>query len=662
MKRIIAFTISLCCLLPLWAQEKEVTESEPYCWRLTQPLGDTYRVPMDTLMLNYYLTDVPASYTNAYGYLGNLGSPGFSKIFFDRPIDTDFIFIDPFEHSYETPSNMTFYNSRIPITQLAYLSGGSNDDEQQRLYATFSGNATSKLEFGGAINYLLARGSYERQATKEVDYQLFSSYRGDRYEYHAYVSSLDYLVQENGGIADDIYITNPSEMDSGETLYDAKNIPVNLSDAYSHVTGFTAYATQRYNLGFSRDIEIPDSLLTPQDTVNFKTEFVPVSSLIHTVNYTGNTHRFIDYEPNNEFFANTYFDSTQSYDSTRWWKLENTLAISLREGFNKYAQMGLSAYLTYQYSSTSYMNDVIALEQDSALTPIPDDELAAVTPRQYDDNNIWVGGEIARRQGKYINYVANGRLGLLGSVLGDVEVDGSLFTSIPLFGDTVQVNGYGFFYNQEPSAYYQRYYSNHFIWENDFDKVRRFRVGGQLAIPHWGTRLDIGVESLQNYVYFDNNALPAQESSLIQVFKASLQQNFRFGILNLDNKVDYQLSSNQDVIPLPTLSAYSNFYLLFRIAKVLHVQLGADCTYNTAYYAQAYQPATMAFYTQDEVKVGGYPLTNVYVNMKLKEIRFFVLYSHVNQGLYGGESYFSLPHYPLPYSMLQMGVSVDFTN
>ncbi len=171
MKRIIALTIMLCTLLPLWAQQEEDIQPEPYCWRLTQPLGDTYRVPMDTLMLNYYLTDVPSTYSTAYGYLGNLGSPGFSKIFFDRPIDADFIFIEPFSHSYETPSNMTFYNSKKPITQLAYLSGGDNDNEQQRLYATFSGNATPNLEFGGAINYLLARGSYERQATKEVDYQ-----------------------------------------------------------------------------------------------------------------------------------------------------------------------------------------------------------------------------------------------------------------------------------------------------------------------------------------------------------------------------------------------------------------------------------------------------------------------------------------------------------
>ena len=49
-------------------------------------------------------------------------------------------------------------------------------------------------------------------------------------------------------------------------------------------------------------------------------------------------------------------------------------------------------------------------------------------------------------------------------------------------------------------------------------------------------------------------------------------------------------------------------------------------------------------------------------NMKLKKTRFFVMFSHFNQGMFGGDNYFSSPHYPLNPRRLQMGLSVDFTN
>jgi hypothetical protein len=76
----------------------------------------------------------------------------------------------------------------------------------------------------------------------------------------------------------------------------------------------------------------------------------------------------------------------------------------------------------------------------------------------------------------------------------------------------------------------------------------------------------------------------------------------------------------------------------------------------------AYQPATMTFHTQNEVKVGNYPMCNVYANMKLSKVRFYVLYSHFNQGLFGGKNYFSLAHYPLNPHRFMLGLSIDFAN
>ena len=99
----------------------------------------------------------------------------------------------------------------------------------------------------------------------------------------------------------------------------------------------------------------------------------------------------------------------------------------------------------------------------------------------------------------------------------------------------------------------------------------------------------------------------------------------------------------------------------FRIAT-LYVQLGIDCDYYTKYYAPNFQPATASFVNQNVEKLGSYPFMNAYANMKLSKTRFYVLFSHFNQGMFGGKEYFSLPNYPLNPRRFQIGLSIDFAN
>lgn len=206
------------------------------------------------------------------------------------------------------------------------------------------------------------------------------------------------------------------------------------------------------------------------------------------------------------------------------------------------------------------------------------------------------------------------------------------------------------------------YVSNHFIWRNSFGKTRRVRFGGDLFLGRTSTLLTARVENLQNLIYFGEDGMPRQAGSNIQVVSLGLTQNFRVGILNWDNRITYQTSSDDAVLPLPKLAVYSNLYLLFKVARVLDVQFGVDCDYYTRYYAPNYQPATMSFCNQRSVMVGNYPFMTFYVNMKLSKARFYVMMTHVNQGVIGGDHYFSLPHYPLNPRRFQMGVSVDFAN
>ena len=95
------------------------------------------------------------------------------------------------------------------------------------------------------------------------------------------------------------------------------------------------------------------------------------------------------------------------------------------------------------------------------------------------------------------------------------------------------------------------------------------------------------------------------------------------------------------------------------------MELGADATYFSKYYAPDYCPAINQFAVQknaaSRVELGGYPFIDVYANMMLKKVRFFVMMTHVNNGS-GNRMRFLAPHYPTNGNVLHFGVSWPFFN
>ncbi len=124
----------------------------------------------------------------------------------------------------------------------------------------------------------------------------------------------------------------------------------------------------------------------------------------------------------------------------------------------------------------------------------------------------------------------------------------------------------------------------------------------------------------------------------------------------------YQTSSNQEVIPVPKLSVYSNMYLKTKIVNELTLQLGVDAHYHTNYYVPGYEPALLQFYNQREKEIGNYPIATVYANMHLKQTRFYVMYYNVASQFMNPKEYFSLPGYPGNPALIRLGVSVNLHN
>lgn len=637
-------------------QRDSVPKPEPTAWRITLPLGERYRVPLDTLQLNFYQTDIANSYSLCYSSTGGLGSAGFNNIYFERPEKDLFFFKEAFVHWLRGPSNFEWYNTRIPFTQVAYHTGSAGEKGQDNLSATFSANVNKQLEVGGGINLVSSKGQYSYQNDREFSYRLFTSYIGERYQIHAAFNNYNYVTQENGGIVDDNYILDPASLQGGDSKINARSIPTNLTSAFNRLRGKDLLITHRYNLGYYQEIDsvANDSTITEK--------FVPVSSIVHTLTYEDAHHRFVNESAREDttFFRDTYLSAKGTNEISGYWALSNTLGITFHEGLSRYFPMGIGAYVTYQVRQYSQNIDTIQPGTQVAphLSVHPHYSIAAHTTQ----HALWIGGQLWKRQGSWLTYDANARIGLVGSVLGDIDISGHIGSNIPLWNDTLSIKAYALFKNTSPSLFHQQYVSNHFMWDNDFGKTRRLRIGGTVSFPKTGTYIDAGFENIQNYIYFDNNCLPQQEKGNIQVISATLRQNIKAGIFHLDLAGTYQFSSNKKILSLPEFSLYGNLYLLFPIVKVMHIQVGVDCNWYSAFHAPAYQPALLTQHNQDEILIGNYPFMNAYVNVKLKKARFYVMYSHMNQGWLGGNNYFSIPHYPLDPAILQLGVSVDFAN
>ncbi len=672
-----------------------------YMWKLSETLGNRTIIPADTASLNFQSTNLVEGMFGHYNYLGNLGSPRLSRLFFEREESEPTIFMAPFSSFFTRPDQVLFTNSNVPYTNLTYYKAGNKVNGEERFKSYFSVNVNKQLAFGFNIDYLYGRGYYQNQSTSHFNAGLFGSYIGEKYQVQAVYNNFFLKMNENGGIADDQYITRPENMSGGKKEYESTTIPVKLEQSSNRNKDFYIYLTQRYRLGLTRrvrntqegkptvsapkassspsseseisasnnDIALPNdsiasksvstlaaandslpSVSTADNDSLFEEEFVPVTSFIHTLKVERSRHQFRSGSEPEGFFPEDYkLYKNYSNDSTTAFSVKNVFGIALLEGFNKYAKAGLTAYISHKFSRYDLMNT---------------DTLTDMRRIRYTEQEIFVGGELAKREGKLLHYNVNGEVGLVDKAIGQFRVNANLDLNFRLWKDTVNFYARGYVSNTLPSFYMRHYHSNHYNWDNDnMDKEFRTRVEGELNISHWGTNLRAGVENIKNYTYFNQSALPEQNGGNIQVLSATLKQDFRLGVFHLDNEVTWQKTSNETVLPLPQLSLYHNFYILAKLAKkVLTVQLGADVRYFTKYNAPAYAPGVQQFHlqpTDDLVEIGGYPIVNVYANLHLKRTRIFAMMYHVNAGM-GSANSFLVPHYPINPRLFKIGVSWNF--
>ncbi|MDR1562307.1 MAG: putative porin [Dysgonamonadaceae bacterium] len=605
-------------------------------WHISPLTGVILPAKPDTFLTDYFNRTNMEGTGIAVAYLGNLGLPVESRVFFERSDRSEFMFFDHFETYRKTPERFQFTNTKVPFTNIAYQSSGSRDTKEERLQALMSINFGKSLNIGFDVDYLYARGYYKSQSAKHTDWAFFGNFISDRHQLHLLINPSSYTNAENGGIEDSRWITNPDEMDNRNSS--PQNIPTAFSDTWNYINGQRYYLNYRHNLGFIRET----------DSV-----FVPVSSLLYTFDMENRKRRFFsrDSAALNSFYGGAnhlspLFAEDLPNDSTQWRSVRNVLGIALREGFSRWAKFDLTAYV----------------RQDFRQFRLMDNDPAVV----YGKKNItstYLGGELAKRTGKLLRYNAEASLGLSGYNRGDIHASGKVETRIPFLGDTVSVAARGTLKNTSPAYYENHYHSRYLSWNRDFEHITRVFAGGELTLPQTDTEIGFGVENMTNYLYFGYDGMPLQYGGNIQVAALSVEQKIKLGALHFDNRAVFQTTSNDTILPLPAWSLYSSLFAEFKIAGVLTIQAGVNAHFWAKYYSPTYEPATQQFKIQRQTKVGEYPLLSGYLNCHLKQARFFIQYYNLAPMLIGSTpNYFSIPMYPVNPPGIRMGIAVDFHN
>lgn len=659
--------------------EKEDVPIGYYVWHIDPLFGDVRPCAIDTMPHHFQNHNFTIGPTGHYNTLGNLGSPRQSRLYFERNermTHDGFLFDRPFDSFLLSTEELYFTNTKSPVANITYDKCGNKTDGEDHIRALFSTNAGKRLGMGFVIDYLYGRGYYANQSTAHFNGTLFGSYRGERYNMHAYYSGSYLKLNENGGLESDRYLTHPEAF---PTKYGPGDMPTRLEKMRRDMGLNTLYLTHRYSVGYSE--RYVDSVATAANLHQLEltlgadsarkvaqpielSRFIPVASFVHTLQFDHNYHRININQDNSDFFAHQYWPGDSTRDKINYMRLSNQLALEMNEGFKPWLKTGLRLFARHELEKVS-MPDTVAFT-------------SLRSRREFTTHFLTVGGQLFKHTGRVFHYDLLGELTTTGKDWGIFNVEGSADLNVRLRRDTMRLRLYGRVANERPSIFYRHMQTQHAWWDTpNLDNMFTTRVGAEFRYRK--TRLDVSLASVQNYTYFASTATPYELNGLdtyrhgvevrqygrnLQVASATLGQDLAWGIFHWDTELTFQASSNQNVLPLPLLSAYSNVYLKFRIAKVLGVEFGADVRYFTSYYAPDYSPEVGQYSTQARdyrIKTGNYPFVNVYANLHLSSCRFYIMCQHVNEG-FSNRRYFMTPHYPMNPMTFNFGISWTFYN
>ncbi|MBE6244185.1 MAG: hypothetical protein E7108_01515 [Bacteroidales bacterium] len=607
-----------------------------FSWKHDTYLNNQEVLKIDTTF-NYHFHDLPFHRDDINAqYLGVSGSAALPFNYHNRQTNELFPFFSPYMTYTYMPETLPFYNTKTPYTELAYYGTlfANRQKSEDNIKFLHTQNFTPGFNFTILYQRNGGGGLLQHEKTDFRTFSVTGNYLGKNY-----IAQGGYLYsrlkrEENGGVEDLKMVS--------DTTIDVRTVPVYLSNANSIIRRNTFFITHSYGVPIrwkaQRDSlgnKIADTLSTGEGTATYFGHYGEYS--VYSRSYTDN----ITDSVGRSLYRNIFLlNPTTTADSARVMNLENRVFLKIQPWNAESVVSNLDGGIGHQ------MLNFYGFK--------PEFFISGNQNKTY--NNIYAYFGAGGKFRKYFAWNARAKADVAGYYKGNFSLDAAMRFSSWAVKDGIHLTAKFSSSIRKPSYFLNNYTSNHHLFDFDFDKTTTTRIEGKLEIPHWGLEASVGYTLLNKNVYLDTLCIPTQNNDAMSILSAYIAKNIKVGPLHLDNRVLFQTSSKQEVVPLPKVAVNLRYYLEFYAVKnILNVQFGADMTYNTKYYAQAFDPALGMFYNQERYKIGNNPYIDVFVNLQWKRACIFVKCENVLQGTPNNE-YYSTYRYIRPQRALKLGI------
>lgn len=599
-------------------------------------LRDSTRLfPIDTSTNNFHryrVIDQPEHPTM------NLGLNGLSyRDLLFEPAKT--IGFDAGYHYYDryllNPDDVSYYQARSPYSYLYYQNPAFGRATEQMVELLHSQNVKPNWNIGASFKKMGSRSYYgspaqksDRLVVNHLNASVWNWYesKNKRYTLLGNATFNNLKGYESGAILNDSVFTAPTNI---QPEYEK----VRLNTAKHNWQNNSIYIKQFYNIG-------------KQKTIDSNATVLPTQRVSYKFLYNKQNYYFTDDGGQDALsgLLNNYYiyrDSSRTSDTTSITHLQNEFNYSfyLRGKSLSFLRNELKVNVGIQHDFYKY-------QQFTFKTNFQNVTLKGDADYSFNDKatlNLKVQQIIQGRNFGDFLYEASSEIKLSNKV-GSVILE-------------------AYTQNQSPAMIYDRQLSNHYIWNNNFEKTKTQHLGFSYVNPKYSFKAKAEYFLVGNQLYFnqgtDGDATPAQFGSNINLLKLSLNKDFHFGKFTFQNYLVYQKTDFETVLRTPEIYSFHSLFLHLEFFKVLKTEFGFDVRYFSKYTAPSYAPAIGQFYNAGTPSFDTNPILDVWARTNWKRANLFIRYDYANQGLFG-KGYYTVNHYPMPYALAKFGLSWRF--
>ncbi|WP_340077890.1 putative porin [Leptobacterium sp. I13] len=529
-------------------------------------------------------------------------------------------------YSYMQKEDINYYNVPTPTTELFFK---TVFEQGQLADGLITLNTSRRFNFSIANKGLRSLGKYQHIRSSIGNFRMTANYvtRNNRYALRVHFVSQDATNQENGGII------NKEQFESGEDEFtDRSRIDVAFQDAENLLVGKRYFLDHIYTIKQKKDSLSSSEL-----------------KIAHEINYETKFYRY-DQTRANDIFGEA-FQARNILDRAQLKAMYNQLNLQYTNNTLGRITTKVAAYnYNYFFRSILFTDDGVITNQ------LKGDEFA-------------VGGTWLKKIDK-LTLKADAMTTLSGD-LGGTAIDATL--SYQLDNEN-KITATIFSNSRMPNFNMLLYQSNYkdYNWQNTENFIKEEDRGISLVFnsKKW-VNIEASYTQMDNYTYFASvtqelgdtipEIIPFQNTEPINYLKVKLNKEFKIGKFALNNTVMYQaVNQEQEIFNVPELVTRNTLYFsdhLFN--KAMFLQAGVTFKYFSEYYMDGYNPLLSEFYSQNQEKLGGFPLIDLFINAKVRQTRIYLKAEHLNSP-FTEPNFYSAPNHPYRDFTIRFGLIWNF--